>query len=135
MAGRSTDGNILKGVTDGQVALPSVLEAFAPALEAAKSGLEHDESGAGSPKEQWGSVIPEAKDRVPVSLTFDWGRKARAKAMAAQLSLARDVSLPPKRGKGGAAVGKEEEKDEKRKRAEQILSQAMDESEDNTQQV
>lgn len=128
----------MKRDAEGLVSLPSVLEAFAPILEASKSVVEHDETAAKSPREQLGSAIPEAKDRVPVSLTFDWGRKARAKAIAAQLSLARSPSPPPlpaKRGKGGGTAGKEEEKDEKKKRAEQILAQAADESEDVTQQI
>jgi hypothetical protein len=108
-------------------------------LEGAKDGRENTESAIGSPREPLGSAIPEAKERMPVSLTFDWGRRARAKAIAAQMSLGRSPSPPPppppKRGKAGGSAGKEEENAEKRKRAEQILAQAMDETEDNTPQM
>jgi hypothetical protein len=49
--------------------------------------------------------------------------------MAAKLSLARTVSPPStKRGRGNTLSWKEEEKDEKSKRAKQILAQAMEES-------
>ncbi|KAG0602909.1 hypothetical protein M758_10G050700 [Ceratodon purpureus] len=135
LSGRNFENKKQEG--NGQVAFPSVLDAFAPILEGAKDGRENSESAIGSPRESLGSAIPEAKERMPVSLTFDWGRRARAKAMAAQLSLGRSPSPPPppppKRGKAGGSAGKEEEKDEKRKRAEQILAQAMDETEDNAQ--
>lgn len=115
-----------------------MLEAFAPILDTAKGARENAESALGSPREQTGSAIPDSKERVPVSLKFDFGKKARAKAIAAQLSLGRSPSPPPppsKRGKAGGSAGKEEEKDEKRKRAEQILAQAMDETEDNATQT
>ncbi len=66
---------------------------------------------------------------MPVCLTFDWGQKTHTKAMAAKLSLARTVSPPStKRGRGNTLSWKEEEKDEKSKRAKQILAQAMEES-------
>jgi hypothetical protein len=49
--------------------------------------------------------------------------------MAAKLSLARTVSPPStKRGRGNTLSWKEEEKDEKSKRAKQILAHAMEES-------
>ena len=111
-------------------------------MDGAKEGArENSESAVGSPlrEQQLGSAIPEAKERMPVSLKFDFGKKARAKALAAQMSLGRSPSPPPpppsKRGKAGGSAGKEEEKDEKRKRAEQILAQAMDETEDNATQT
>jgi transcription initiation factor TFIID subunit 8 len=135
VAGRQAEGN-------GQVAFPSVLEAFAPMLESAKSGArENAGSTIGSPlrEQQAGSAIPEAKERIPVSLKFDFGKKARAKAIAAQMSLGRSPSPPPpppsKRGKAGGSAGKEEEKDEKRRRAELILAQSMDDTEDNGTQT
>lgn len=99
-----------------------MLEAFAPILESSKSGAGRENAGStiGSPlrEHQAGSTIPEAKERIPVSLKFDYGKKARAKAIAAQMSLGRSPSPPPpppsKRGKAGGSAGKEEEKDEKR---------------------
>ncbi|CAM6048896.1 unnamed protein product [Sphagnum compactum] len=113
----------------GPVALPSVLEVFAPALKPVNKGIEVVNSGSRSLKEKPGTLISEMKDRMPVCLTFDWGQKTHTKAMAAKLSLARTVSPPStKRGRGNALSWKEEEKDEKCKRAEQILAQAMEES-------
>ena len=139
LPGRNFDESAEKQEANGQVAFPSVLEAFAPLLEGAKDTRENAGSAIGSPREPLGSAIPEANARTPVSLTFDWGRKARAKAMTAQLSLGRSPSPSPapplKRGKAGGSVGKDEEKDDKRKRAEQILAQAMDETEDNVPQI
>ncbi|CAM6020484.1 unnamed protein product, partial [Sphagnum balticum] len=115
----------------GPAALPSVLEAFAPALEAVKKGFEVVDSGSRPLKEKQQTFIAETKDRMPVSLTFDWGQKTRAKALAAKRCLAQPVSPPSnKRGRGNASSWKEEEKDEKSKRAEQILAQAMEESEE-----
>jgi transcription initiation factor TFIID subunit 8 len=115
----------------GPAALPSVLEAFAPALEAVKKGFEVVDSGSRPLKEKQQTFIAETKDRMPVSLTFDWGQKTRAKALAAKRCLAQPVSPPSnKRARGNASSWKEEEKDEKSKRAEQILAQAMEESEE-----
>jgi hypothetical protein len=113
----------------GPVALPSVLEVFAPALKPVNKGIEVVNSGSRSLKEKPGRLISEMKDWMPVCLTFDWGQKTHTKAMAAKLSLTQTVSPPStKRGRGNALLWKEEEKDKKCKRAEQILAQAMEES-------
>ncbi|KAL3675144.1 hypothetical protein R1sor_025092 [Riccia sorocarpa] len=105
---------------DGKVSLPSVLEAFAPAIEAAKQGKDSMDGGEGA------DSLPEAKDRQPVHLSFDWGKKARAKALAAQLSMGVLNRSPGKEKLKVTSQGRDEEKDDKKKRAEQILAQAME---------
>ncbi|KAG6549745.1 hypothetical protein Mapa_008725 [Marchantia paleacea] len=109
-----------QGEAEGKVSLPSVLETFAPAIEAAKLGVDSLDAGQGS------NILPEAKDRRPVLLSFDWGKKARVKALAAQLSVGAFKQSPAKEKVKVSAQGKDEEKDDRKKRAEQILAQAME---------
>lgn len=112
---------------EGQLALPSVLDAFLPALEAARHGLEQD---GGAVKRSM-SVLPDAKERQPVLLSFDFGRRASHKAITARRSLAaHHVSPPGKDRRKGRVQSKEEEKDEKKRRAEQILAQITEGTED-----
>ncbi|KAJ7298811.1 hypothetical protein O6H91_17G037900 [Diphasiastrum complanatum] len=102
----------------------SLLDAFAPVLNAVNIPSKDAEPSKDTRK----SSVLDAKDRPPVFLTFDFGRKAHSKAMAAQLSLgARTQNL--RKGKGKAVL-QEEDKDEKKKRAEQILAQADDRVDD-----
>eukprot|EP00250_Pteridium_aquilinum_P017974 c23876_g1_i2 orf=124-1401(+) len=101
---------------DGPVALPSALEAFTPALEAATLNVQ-ETSGAFT---ALGGFLPPSKKRMPLLMTFDFGRRASEKAVAASLSLG---------GKGrkkGRPELKDDEKDEKKKRAEQILAQSLE---------
>ncbi|KAL3694462.1 hypothetical protein R1sor_008113 [Riccia sorocarpa] len=99
---------------------PSVLEAFAPAIEAARHGKDSMDGGEGA------HILPEAKDRRPVHLSFDWGKKAREKALAVQLSMGVHNRSPGKEKVKVTSQGSDEEKDDKKKRAEQILAQAME---------
>ncbi|CAM6102977.1 unnamed protein product [Calypogeia fissa] len=115
---------------ESKAALPSVLETFPSALEVAKHGLVNPDAMLGSS----GQSIPEAKDRRPVLMSFDWGRKARSKALSAQISIgALQRSTPAEKGKL-AVPGKEEEKDDRKRRAEQILAQSYVEGGDDASQ-
>lgn len=116
-----------KKLIDGHVALPSVLEAFAPAVEAARQGLEQ---GGGNSKQSM-ALLPDPKDRMPVLFNWDFGRKASQKAAVAGLSLGARHSPPPgKDRRRGRVQSKDEEKDDKKRRAEQILAQSMEGTED-----
>lgn len=110
-----------------KITLPSAVQAFAPALQAVTDGETMDSKPL-SPRDYSAfGALPDAKDRPPVHITFDWGRKTRAMAATARLSLGlRDFS--PSKPKGGSIVanGKDEDSNDKKKRVEQMLAQAMD---------
>ncbi|XP_010260189.1 PREDICTED: transcription initiation factor TFIID subunit 8-like [Nelumbo nucifera] len=88
----------------------SVLEAFAPAIEAVKSGVcESVDAGK--------KVLP--NKRPTVHFKFGIGKKA--------LGAPVDLSLHSKSaGKTASWFGKDEEKDDKKRRAEKILKESME---------
>ncbi|MCO5606453.1 hypothetical protein L7F22_060641 [Adiantum nelumboides] len=97
---------------------PSVFEAFAPALEAA--ALTVQEMNGVAPFTKGHSVHSERS--LPLILTFDFGRRSNQKAMAARFSLG------GKEEKRRLLDLKDDEKDEKKKRAYQILRQNFESS-------
>lgn len=114
---------------EAKPALPSVLETLASTFEAPEHDLITDIVFGNS-----GQSIPEAKDRRPVLMSFDWGKKARMKALSAQISVGA-LQRPTQIDKGKVAVpGKEEEKDDRKRRAEQILAQSYVEGVDDASQ-
>eukprot|EP01018_Ginkgo_biloba_P001201 Gb_18771 [translate_table: standard] len=98
-----------------KVALPSVLQAFAPAIEAAKHGLNQVEEVDGPSRKPRGQALPD--ERPLVHFKFDFGKKA----MAARMALGIKNAPPP-----SSWFGRDEEKDDKKRRAEQILKEAME---------
>lgn len=100
--------------------LPSMLEVFKPALEAASCDVQ-ERCGSLKPV---GGIIPSLKERMPVLLTLDFGRRAKGKGVVASLGLG---------GKGKKRGGiqlDDNDKDEKKKRAEQILAQGLERNDD-----
>lgn len=88
----------------------SVLEAFAPAIEIAKSGLSEDE-------QEGKMVLPVV--RPTVHFKFRTGKKLIGESL--------DMRLQKKDIAGTASLGvREEERDEKKRRAEYILKQSME---------
>eukprot|EP01018_Ginkgo_biloba_P035930 Gb_05191 [translate_table: standard] len=96
-------------------ALPSVLQAFAPAIEAAKHGFNQVEEVDGPSRKPRGQALPD--DRPLVHFKFDFGKKA----MAAHMALGIKNAPPP-----SSWFGRDEEKDDKKRRAEQVLKEAME---------
>nr|DAD31476.1 TPA_asm: hypothetical protein HUJ06_010327 [Nelumbo nucifera] len=92
----------------------SVLETFAPAIEAAKSGVcEPGDAGR--------TTLP--NKRPTVHFKFGIGKKS--------LGVPLDLSLHSMSvGKTTAWFGKDEEKDDKKRRAEQILKECMENSQE-----
>lgn len=92
----------------------SVLEAFAPAIQAVKNGVWMDGDGEGDEERK---LLPNS--RPPVHLHFRTGKKF--------LGESSDLSLQ-KKGSGRPAnwVLRDEERDEKKRRAEFILRQSME---------
>ncbi|KDP29150.1 hypothetical protein JCGZ_16539 [Jatropha curcas] len=96
----------------------SLLEAFAPAIEAAKEG----ELGDGGDSER--KLLPEK--RPSVNFKFKTGKKLLGKPL--------DLSLSRKgEGRLGHWLGQDEERDDKKRRAEYILRQSMENPQELTQ--
>ncbi|KAH7300328.1 hypothetical protein KP509_24G056500 [Ceratopteris richardii] len=97
--------------SDGSLDLPSVLEVFAPALEAATLTIQ----------ETTGTTDPSNSRRRMQSLvmSFDYGSRVKEKSAAALLSLQK------KEKKWVLPELKDDEKDEKKRRALQILEQSL----------
>ncbi|XP_059667601.1 transcription initiation factor TFIID subunit 8-like [Cornus florida] len=95
----------------------SVLETFAPAIEAAKGALS--DCGDGYKK-----VLPDK--RPAVHFNFKTGKKILGEPL--------DLSLQKKGfGKTGSLIGREDERDDKKRRAELILRQSMENPQELTQ--
>eukprot|EP00850_Spirogloea_muscicola_P010457 SM000061S19284 [mRNA] locus=s61:524736:526653:- [translate_table: standard] len=126
------------GPLAGETQVPSVLEAFAPALEAAKAraaeaepqeddGMDVDRGDGSQPNTQ---LVTEAKPagflhrpQVLMPLSFDWVSKTRAKGrLANRALLVAGGGLARQRREADNI--KDEDKLERRRRAEQILAQA-----------
>ncbi|XP_065856547.1 transcription initiation factor TFIID subunit 8 [Euphorbia lathyris] len=96
----------------------SLMEAFAPAIEAAKEG-ELDDNGETERK-----LLPEK--RSTVIFKFKTGKKLLGQPL--------DLSLSRKGGrKPGHLLGRDEERDDKKRRAEYILRQSMENPQELTQ--
>ncbi|GLJ48763.1 hypothetical protein SUGI_1028380 [Cryptomeria japonica] len=110
------------GGTEKGLKMPSVLEAFAPAIEAAKQGLDCANELAGGAS-RGVQVLPD--ERPLVHFKFDFGKKAAFASHVASAGVRNSgVPLP------GHWFGRDEEKDEKKRRAEQILKAAMENPQD-----
>lgn len=122
--GKLADRGLQSRELEAKLAVPAVLDKIPSVVEAAKPGIENATSGSAA------QPVPDAKDRRPVLMSFDWGKKARRKALSAQIgtgALQRAAEVD----KGSEVVqGKEDEKDDRRKRAEQILAQTFMEGAD-----
>ncbi|KAJ7972363.1 transcription initiation factor TFIID subunit 8 [Quillaja saponaria] len=95
----------------------SVLQAFAPAIEAVKSGFSDD-------GDEGKLVLPDA--RPTVHFKFKTGKKFLGEFL--------DLSLQKKGGGRTASwAGRDEERDDKKRRAECILRQTMDNPQELTQ--
>eukprot|EP00250_Pteridium_aquilinum_P006389 c16329_g1_i1 orf=211-1470(+) len=97
-------------------ALPSVLDAFRPAIEAASRDVQEN----GVFLKPSGGILPAVNDRRRVLMTLDFGKRAKEKGVAANLCLGGKEKKRPR------THINDEDKDEKKKRAEQILAQGMD---------
>mgnify|MGYP000591963729 CR=1 FL=1 len=115
--------------TQMPVALPSALDTFTPALEAARHDVHEKMGGVSEPLLSSSSssrrfLLPDSKDRMPILMTWDFGGKAKEKGTAASLSL-----RTKERKKSRKNQVKIDDKDEKKRRAEQILAQTIEEKE------
>ncbi|WOH06098.1 hypothetical protein DCAR_0625521 [Daucus carota subsp. sativus] len=95
----------------------SLLETFAPAIEAIKEGISEFGDGAGT-------SIPDK--RLAVRLNFKTARKAF-------LCESPDLSLLKKGGQASFWFGRDEDRDDKKRRAELIIRQSMENPMDLTQ--
>lgn len=99
------------------VKLPSVLEAFAPAIDAVKQGLDQVEELDGQRKNPRGSQAL-SDERPLVQFKFDFGKKAQMAAHATG-ALRNETPL-------SSWFSRDEEIDDKKRRVEQILKEAME---------
>lgn len=121
--GKGDDSGLQSQEVEPRAPLPSVLETFpAAAPEASEQRLET----AGMGFKSSGQTLPDAMDRRPVLMSFDWSRKVRSKALTAQISMGAFSTTAADKGKA-VVQGKEEEKDDRKRRAEQILAQSYGE--------
>lgn len=95
----------------------SLLETFAPAIEAIKDGFSEFGNGAAT-------SVPEK--RLAVCLNFKSARKTF-------LGESPDLSLLNKGGQASSWFGRDEDRDDKKRRAELIIRQSMDNPQDLTQ--
>lgn len=101
--------------------LPSVLEAFAPAIDAVKQGLDQVEELDGRRKNPRGSQAL-SDERPLVQFKFDFGKKAQMAAHATG-ALRNETPL-------SSWFSRDEEMDDKKRRVEQILKEAMENPQD-----
>uniref|UniRef100_A0A0D6QY83 Transcription initiation factor TFIID subunit 8 n=1 Tax=Araucaria cunninghamii TaxID=56994 RepID=A0A0D6QY83_ARACU len=108
---------------EGRRRITSVMEAFAPVIEMAKEGLDRGEEVVFNRESNGFQNLPD--ERPLVQFKFDFGKKA---ALAAHMTGAglKDGGTQPL----SAWFGRDEEKDEKKRRAEQILKAAMENPQD-----
>lgn len=109
------------GLVRSVLKLPSVLEAFAPAIDAVKQGLDQVEELDGRRKNQRGSEAL-SDERPLVQFKFDFGKKAQ---MAAHATGALRNEKPM-----SSWFSRDEERDDKKRRVEQILKEAMENPQD-----
>jgi len=103
------------------VKLPSVVEAFAPAIDAVKQGLDQVEELDGRRKNPRGSQAL-SDERPLVQFKFDFGKKAQ---MAAHATGAQRNETPL-----SSWFSRDEEIDDKKRRVEQIMKEAMENPQD-----
>ncbi|XP_031490402.1 transcription initiation factor TFIID subunit 8 [Nymphaea colorata] len=100
---------------DGQPSLPSVVETFRPAIEAAKYGLGTS-SGNGGPTDE--QVLP--SDRPAVNFKLGSPKNVSGSSMGM------NVKNLQNSGKNSHWFPRDEDKDDKKRRAEQILKEAIE---------
>lgn len=109
------------GLSRSVLKLPSVLEAFAPAIDAVKQGLDQVEEHDGRRKNPRGSEAL-SDERPLVQFKFDFGKKAQMAAHATGL-LRNETPM-------NSWFSRDEEMDDKKRRVEQILKEAMENPQD-----
>eukprot|EP01018_Ginkgo_biloba_P016821 Gb_38800 [translate_table: standard] len=92
-----------------------VIQTFSPVNEAAKHGFNQVEAVHGLSRKPCGQALPD--DRLLVNFKFGFGKKVIAAHMALGIK-----NAPPY----SSWHGRDEEKDDKKRRAKKILKEAMD---------